>query len=162
MFLDGNPYTVATKKDLARGHLVYHVSGVAAPDPTIAAMTGDVLQNLRSALDHLAYRLVAVGLGGAPADPRFIAYPVCETATSYPALRDYRLKGARPEAMAAVDATKPYKGGNDGLWRIHHLNIVDKHRLLITVGSAFRSLDLGGFGIRLAAKAAPDSMSLTW
>jgi hypothetical protein len=38
-------------------------------------------------------------------------------------------------AIDAIDATKPYKGGNDCLWRLNQLNNIDKHRLLITVGS---------------------------
>src|SRR5438309_1587988 len=52
-----------------------------------------------------------------------------------------QLKGARPDAIKAIDATKPYKGGDDALWRLHHLNNIDKHRLLLTVGSALRSVD---------------------
>lgn len=50
-----------------------------------------------------------------------------------------------PAAIAAIDATKPYLGGNDTLWRLHKLNNVDKHRLLITVGFALRSLDVGSY-----------------
>ena len=43
--------------------------------------------------------------------------------------------------LAKIDAVQPYKGGNDLLWAIHKLNIIDKHRLLLTVGSAVHSLD---------------------
>ena len=44
----------------------------------------------------------------------------------------------RKDAVDAIDAIKPYKGGNDTLWRLHGLNNIDKHRLLITVGLAYR------------------------
>jgi hypothetical protein len=62
----------------------------------------------------------------------------------------------RQEAIDAIDATKPYAGGNDALWRIHKLNNVDKHRLLITVGSMVRSVDIGSDMTRRMRKAFPD------
>jgi len=47
------------------------------------------------------------------------------------------------DAIKAIDALKPYQGGNETLWRIHKLNNIDKHRLLVTVGSQMRSFDVG-------------------
>ena len=55
------------------------------------------------------------------------------------------------QAVAAIDALKPYKGGNDVLWQLHELNNVDKHRLILTVGSAVRSTDLGDYFVQCAA-----------
>jgi len=43
------------------------------------------------------------------------------------------------------------KGGNDVLWQLHELNNVDKHRLILTVGSAVRSTDLGDYFVQCAA-----------
>ena len=37
----------------------------------------------------------------------------------------------RQDAIDAIKAIKPYKGGNNTLWRLHRLNIIDKHRLLM-------------------------------
>ena len=34
-------------------------------------------------------------------------------------------------AIAAIDALKPYRGGDDLLWQLHRLENVDKHRVLI-------------------------------
>ena len=42
-----------------------------------------------------------------------------------------------PEAVEAIDKLKPYKGGNDALWRIHELDNVDKHRSLFTLAPDF-------------------------
>ncbi len=41
----------------------------------------------------------------------------------------------RQEAIEAIDRLKPYKGGNEPLWKIHELNNIDKHRFLFTVGN---------------------------
>ena len=39
----------------------------------------------------------------------------------------------RQSAKLAIDAARPYKGGNQALWSIHELNNIDKHRSLFTV-----------------------------
>jgi hypothetical protein len=44
------------------------------------------------------------------------------------------------------------------LWRLHRLNIIDKHRLLLTVGSAFAAVDLGAEMMRLMRDAMRESM----
>lgn len=155
-FLDSRPYVVGVKEDAKAGKRIYYLSGVTNPDPEVAAIIGDVLQNLRSALDHLAYQVVSVGIGGVPSRPWEIEYPVADSATEYPSLRNRKVKGARQDALDAIDATKPYKGGNDTLWRLHKLNNVDKHRLLITVGSNFRSADIGTVMTAQWKKAFPD------
>jgi len=49
----------------------------------------------------------------------------------------------RPKAVQAINAAEPFKGGNDTLWRLHKLNNIDKHRALVTLGSYFRSFDVG-------------------
>jgi hypothetical protein len=45
-------------------------------------------------------------------------------------------------AKRAIDETKPYRLGNDTLWQIHKLDIIDKHRMLMTVGSTFASMNM--------------------
>jgi hypothetical protein len=55
-------------------------------------------------------------------------------------------------AIAAIDAVQPYGGGNDVLWHLHALNNIDKHRLILTVGSAVRSVDIGSMVQQKAAK----------
>src|SRR5262245_21386196 len=104
-FLDAKPYKVGAKRDLETKKPIYYVVSVAAVPAAIAAATGDVLQNLRSALDHLAYRLVTVGLGTPPSRPEFVAYPIADRAADYPSLRDGKLKGTSQAAKDAIDAT---------------------------------------------------------
>jgi hypothetical protein len=68
-----------------------------------------------------------------------------DTASKYETGRQPKVKGMRPQAIKAIDALKPYKGGNDLLWKLHKLNNIDKHRALITAASAFRSFNIGGY-----------------
>jgi len=95
---------------------------------------GDIIHNLRSALDHLAYQLVMVGTNDAvPLHPRRIQFPIAESFSAYESRKARKVEGMRDDAKLAIDNAKPYKGGNDALWRIHELDNTDKHRSLFTV-----------------------------
>ncbi len=110
----------------------------------VVAIAGDVVHNLRAALDHLAKQLVLVGLRAAPPiqpltekELRQIEFPIAETLTKYESDKARKVKGMLPEAVEAIDKLKPYKGGNDALWRIHELDNIDKHRSLFTLAPDF-------------------------
>ena len=98
------------------------------------ATAGDVVHNLRSALDHLAHQLVVVGTPNAEPS-RLIEFPIAKDATAYESKKAAKVEGMRPEAVKAIDALQPYKGGcrGDILWRIHDLDNHDKHRTHFTV-----------------------------
>jgi hypothetical protein len=140
-FFDTRPYVVGTKQNPQTRQLIYDIVTVRETPKILASITGDALQNLWSALDHLAYQLVLVGTGK-PGPFRHVYFPIDNDATKYEADKMRKVQGMRPAAIKAIDTVKPYKGGNDALWRLDQLNNVDKHRLLITVGSAFRSVDI--------------------
>src|SRR6266850_878143 len=143
-FLNGNPYKVAIKPDpqfpdLFAQHYLASVKPMIAVIPLIA---GEAIHNMRSALDYLAWDLmdigcVAQGITLTVTERKQIGFPIIDTdsPTEYEASRKRRVKGMTQAAIDAIDAAKPYKGGNDILWRLNQLNNIDKHRLLIAVGS---------------------------
>jgi len=100
------------------------------------AVAGDVLHNLRSALDHVMYHLALVANPNASeAVLRKISFPIGDSLHGYKSLRG-KIKGIiEPRALQFIDGLKPYKGGNDALWKLHETNNIDKHRGLITVGT---------------------------
>jgi hypothetical protein len=144
-FNAGNPYGIAATRDSMRKP-VYTVTKVTPTGPDAATTAGDALQNLRSALDHLAFTVVTLGRGAQPIDPRNVAFPIVDDRTKYLGLRNSRLQGARQNALDAVDKIEPWRGGKgEILWRLSELNNIDKHRLLITVGSFNSGVDIGRF-----------------
>jgi hypothetical protein len=81
-FLNTRPYAVDTKRDSATRRLIYYVASVRDTPTELALISGDVLHNLRSALDHLAYQLFLVGTGGA--SPGFRVYfPIGDDLAEY-------------------------------------------------------------------------------
>src|SRR5271166_858638 len=93
----------------------------------IALAIGDVLHNLRSSLDHLWFQVVQF-----PTDwTRFPIYDSGEELINgylRPALEKQQITTSIVDLMLGI---KPYEGGNTFLWGLHHLNIMDKHKLLI-------------------------------
>jgi hypothetical protein len=114
-------------------------------------IAGDATQNLMGALDHLAYQLVCSDTGDAPPNPSRIYFPILDDAAKYEAKKREKIEGASQDTIKAIDNIKPYKGGNDSLWKLYRLNNIEKHRLLITVGSVYRSVNVGAMGSRMLA-----------
>lgn len=115
------------------------VSGFKLPHPRLYTRTGELLHDLRSALEHLAWELVEVS-GGEPTEN-----------TSFPVLKtrpEPNRKGVHPkpglaggvsEAGAAViDAAQPYQWGaryaEHPVWVLDKLWNIDKHRHIALSG----------------------------
>src|SRR5258708_574746 len=60
-----NPHEVSAKRDPQTRKVIYYVHKADPLPDDIALIAGDALQNLRSAVDHLAYQLV-LSAGGTP------------------------------------------------------------------------------------------------
>lgn len=141
-FVNSNPYEVRGERNPQTGQPFYYVASVARDIPIrVALIAGDVIQNLRSALDHLAWNIMEVGEADLAApltysERKQISFPITDTdsPTEYEVSRKRKVKGMRNDAVRVIDGFKPYKGGNDTLWILNQLNNIDKHRLLITVG----------------------------
>lgn len=96
---------------------------------------GDVVNNLRSALDHLIFQLIEVHSPNSPAkDFERCCFPICKDVSSYELSKRAKVKGISPEAMKLLDGCQPYKGADNPLWLLNELNNISKHRLIMTVG----------------------------
>src|SRR5690348_13381383 len=60
-FLDSKPYQFAIQRDPQTSKLIYYAAHVEPVPLLFSSITGDAIQNLRSALDYLAYQLYLVG-----------------------------------------------------------------------------------------------------
>ncbi len=154
-FLKTNPYKIATEHDANTRKLVYYLASVDPTPDCLPLLAGDAIQNLMSALDHLAYQLVCSDTGDCPPKPSRIYFPIADSPEEYESRKHRKIEGARQETIDAIDALKPYKGGNDALWVLYRLNNIEKHRLLITVGSMFQSLNLGAHISKIMADSFP-------
>ena len=139
-YLDSQPYEVSVMLDLNKRPR-YYITKIRPPRPDISAILGEIIYNLRSSFDHLAYQLVLLGSAKTPSNR--VYFPIADNQLTYFKIRDSYLMWVSPLAIAEIDSLKPYKSGNELLWMLHKLNIIDKHRTLITAGSACRSINIG-------------------
>ncbi|MFA9446326.1 hypothetical protein [Egicoccus sp. AB-alg6-2] len=135
-FFRERPYTLEAA-EAPNGDLVTRVRVSAEPPLEWSALAGDIVHNLRSALDHVAWALVAEE--GQPDE--WTCFPITDKERSFGDRARKALRGA-PEARQMVRGLSPWRDGNEDLWLLHRLNIVDKHRLLLVVGSASTGIGL--------------------
>lgn len=137
------PYTVVTQDDPETGALVYR----AAVHPQaqewldqIALVFGDAIHNLRAALDFIAWQLVESNNGG---PSRWTTFPIADSWKEFDSGGPRFVNGAGEDAIKLLREIRPYKGGNNDLWRLHRLDIADKHRLLLAMGSVYTAALMG-------------------
>lgn len=136
-FLCLNPFSDVREEEAATGDEVYRVRISQEIPERWSADVGDVLHNLRSALDHLACELVKAN--GQPVTKE-TAFPISDDAVRFRNHLPRVLAGAGQAAFTAVENARPYKGGNEDLWRLHQLDIIDKHRTIVPVCAAYKNL----------------------
>ncbi len=142
-FMQSNPYRLGTRMDSDSDKRLYYLTAVQDIPGDIVMTIGDVVHNLRCALDHLAHQLVLVGSPGKPVGR--VQFPVFKDKASFEkAIKGNSIvNGASQGAIDAIKALEPYQGGNDYIWVISQLDNADKHRSILAVGSAMRSINNG-------------------
>ncbi|HEY2858758.1 MAG TPA: hypothetical protein VGJ21_10110 [Terracidiphilus sp.] len=123
-----NPTVITGETNSDTGDVTYYVDKVPSIPSTIPLITGDILHSLRGALDYLACGIVPV----VTHDTKF---PIAHSAQAYEASLSRLVPGLQGEALETLNSIRPYQGGNLCIWELHRLNIIDKHRLLLTVGA---------------------------
>lgn len=125
------------------------------PD-SIADLTVDAVQNLRSALDNVGYGL-AVSAGGV--NPRHTAFPFAGSAAEFENNMKGRCKDIPEEIHPLFRAYQPYRGGNDFLWALNEVSVTDKHKLLtIALGSLLGNMVGEGALVRMPINPIWDSL----
>lgn len=141
VFLDSDPYRIDAKIDAASGKKTYYIANEPPFLHGLSVMIGDVIHNLRSALDHLAWQFFLLSSRGMNA--KRVYFPIFDGPDHYTAEFQRKVIGFRQQDIDFLAATKPYKGGNDPIWIIKQINDVDKHRSLIAAGAHLRAYDAG-------------------
>ncbi len=141
-FCDSNPYAILAKPHRIPeiNHTTLYMGEIDSIPDIINLTIGDAVHNLRTALDHMAYQLVFAN-GRSSAD--HVHFPICDPCEKFTsAAHGGKIKGMSVGAKKLVRAVQPHVTGDNTLWYLHRLDIVDKHRLVIT-----SNLDLAGWGV---------------
>ena len=108
VFVQSDPYVLSGKYDAEQADYVAWISD-ATPTPVgWSLMIGDIVHNLRSALDSLIYALAVRNLRRAPEgkEAKALQFPIVDAIGDWGA-QDYRFASLHPEVRTAVYAVQP-------------------------------------------------------
>jgi len=158
-FEASQPYTLTPEPGDKPDEMAYRLRIPKEAPAEISTVVGDVLHNLRSALDSLAYELAVRSKGQAltKEEERLTSFPWCQHPSEYDGLMQGSLYG--PEAQKAMRVAQPFylaEMANEpesqrrqhseedfkwsGIYRLGQLSNIDKHRRLPAIGVGWPTL----------------------
>lgn len=127
-----HPKVIVTEDDPETGNLLYKVAHVPDVPVEVAAIAGDAIHNLRSSLDLLMSQLIERRTG----KPGTRYYPTGGNQKLFEARCGAEIKPCvHQDALKLVRSSEAYRGGKgEAAWRVHRLDIEDKHRVIYELG----------------------------
>jgi hypothetical protein len=135
----------------APGYFLVKATSDPVPNEPFSLVIGDIVQNLRGALDHLAYSLAVKNSGLlSEKEARRNQFPIIGDESENGGLgagpqkwRDNALpqmiQKLSPQAQAVIEGLQPFKTGasfkDHLLWRLNELVNCDKHRFIIVAAA---------------------------
>ncbi len=145
-FLNGEPFASFVDIDDERREIAVGIEVRQKPSLAISVVIGEILHDLRSALDHALWQLV-IHDGALPHDRT--GFPIYRTLTGFDnerratGRRQGMLVGLSVASIAVVTAMQPFSTEEDAdspLWYLHELHNFDKHRTLILAAAQIQAL----------------------
>lgn len=144
LFRETPPFTYVLETNTATGER----ATFAKKDDLIVAeaetIIGDVIHNLRNALDHVYWDVVSP-FATTPNEERRIQFPFCESKDRMNDAIKSRLADRVSSAFVqSVISLRPYGGpdGNEYLFMLYRFDALDKHRLPVPTGD-YKSINFG-------------------
>jgi hypothetical protein len=160
-FLDRDPYVSVRETDSENGDYVWRMEVHRTAPVRLGILIGDVVHNLRSSLDHLAWQLALIRTDSPRQSTEF---PIFIDAKSGPGKEGFEPKGREKirdlpdDAQKLIEAVQPYSpdaAARGLLWLLHKMSNTDKHRIILAPLAAF-----GGVGIPISHDAPRGSIIL--
>lgn len=132
------PCEVVPVDENGTGDLIFVAKINNMPPIEWSIRVGEILHHLRSILDQLIWQLMLANGKKPDVETAFLVFDSADKLAS-----SKKMKHLDLESQKLVNELKPYPGGNDLLWKLHRLDITDKHHhLILGLGSALESVDV--------------------
>ena len=126
-----HPYEQVAENDPNQAGFVIHKMKLTKPLPdAVGNVLGDLVGNLREALDTAAY---AIAVASGKTDPKFTAFPFAGSIGQM-AQSLGRSKDLPKEIHSLFCGFQPYLGGDDLLWLLNEICNSNKHKVVTPVG----------------------------
>jgi len=109
-----------------------------------SAIIGEIIHNLRSALDHAVYQLVIYRTDRPPADDARTQFPICLNPLRFNANALTMLDGVSTHTTGLIEQMQPFvtgEGEKSPLWHLNKLSNIDKHRTLHLTGGTVEAFN---------------------
>src|SRR5271165_4317698 len=137
-WFDAPAYIVVDDPHPEMGKTLFKLEINRRMPPSINAGAGAVINSIRSSLDLLAASLARRN-GKSPNANRH--FPIYRSVMCFidPLNVAERKKWLSESERKIIEGLKPYGGGNDTLWSLHHLDIIRKHNRLVAMNLPLRT-----------------------
>jgi hypothetical protein len=155
-FNASEPYRIVHEPNVDASEHFFRAKVLKDPPSFLSVIIGDILQNMRSALEHLVWGLALKAKGSEPS--RAISFPIYRTESAFFEVNkktgNYSTRsGAHkiaevvdPRVRAAIQELQPYKGkvpDEDWLFILNELARVDRHQSLSVIQGVNPSVTYG-------------------
>jgi hypothetical protein len=157
-FFDSEPYSFEEQADPEEEILWRVVRVHRQADPNWSTITGEIIHNLRSALDYIVYQLVLLETKAEPKGSKN-QFPIFKSEDGFRSNGlPHNLEGVGTDAVALIKAMQPFatgEGERSPLWQLRVFSNLDKHRDIhltaasVPSSSVEASVESGDFGIYL-------------
>jgi hypothetical protein len=151
-WMNDHPYSITrqTNSDSTRYSLILRINK-QPPLQRWSLVTGDIVHNLRCALDHLVYAIAIHESGqDPPPSGNKLMFPICDTGAIFRDESNRRLVTLSDRVRTAIETVQPYNRPHTELPPLlailRDFNNTDKHRLLHLVYSSVSLGDIGFCG----------------
>lgn len=152
-FLNDNPYSIFKDEQSSEGEQLFRVCVHQSVPLSFRASIGDIVHNLRSALDLMTADLAKANGHSSRTAIRETFFPIFSSREEFEVNGRGKIKRLSARAKEVIEELEPYKGGQTAaLYQLHHLNIADKHNTLLPVGAAYVDR---GVSFRIGSAEAP-------
>lgn len=140
----GDPYRIIHEPNADGSEHIFKTQVLKQPSPLLSSIIGDALQNMRSALEHLAWGLAFKDKGSEPS--RSTSFPIYRSSAAFwewskkrgaysPGSGAHKITEiTRISVRTAIEELQPYKTGKDELYILNELARVDRHQSLRVIG----------------------------
>lgn len=150
---DDKPYRLELQHHVETGEDSLHIHIVRETPPMWSVQIGEIVHNLRSALDHMVYEIAAGNNHGRV--PSGTEFPIFIDEGRFRSTKRggglYKIRGLPAQAIASIEEIQPFQReqapDRHRLWVLQELSNWDKHRLLhltsVVTGARNFSIDPG-------------------
>lgn len=160
-WMEGGGIGVRTVRHPQFAMYLWEVAVTAEPAKNLPLLSGQIINNIRAALEYVAFQIYLVA-GGEPDGKRAesVAFPIVNTESPWDSVVRRKVPGVWPEAADRLKAAQPFSQEGkeaNALRTLRGLGGTDKHRNLVLCAAAAVTgnvISPGGWGIGVQIQLA--------